>query len=70
MDIKTLIKQIMVRKHIKISNLAQICEANPRTLSNLLASKNSMRLDKLEQIADALDCDIVLQDKNTGEIYK
>lgn len=62
------IERAMIEKSINKKELAAIAGINTQSLYNSF-SKKHFSLNRLEQIAAALDCDIVLQDKKTGQIY-
>ena len=63
------IKMVMLIKDLKVGELAKKIDKNPRILSNNLY-RDSMSFKEFEKIANALNCDIVLQDKDTGVIYQ
>lgn len=68
-DGKAIIRSVMAKKNIKISTLAEMLGDNRRTLANTL-QYNKMTLNKFAEIADALGCDIVLTDRETGETFR
>lgn len=68
-DGKATIRSIMAKKNIKIGQLAQMLGDNRQTLANTM-QYNKMSLNKFASIADALGCDIVLIDRDTGENYR
>lgn len=68
-DGKATIRSIMAKKNIKIGQLAEMLGDNRQTLANTI-QYNKMSLNKFESIANALSCDIVLVDRDTGENYR
>ena len=64
------IKSILIFKDTSITDLAGKLDKSPQNLSNLL-KKDNFREKELEQIADALDCDLRIEfiDRQTGKIY-
>lgn len=62
------IKQIMIDKSIKNSELANLINMNSQALSNKLY-RDSMSYSDVEFIANALECDVRLVDRKTGKIY-
>lgn len=62
------IEHAMIEKGINKKELAAIASINTQSLYNSF-SKKQFSVDRLQKIATALDCDIVLQDKKTGQIY-
>lgn len=63
------LKKVMVDKEITQTRLAEILGKPFNTVRNTLFNDN-MRFDTLEEFADALGCDVVLRDRETGEIYR
>ena len=68
-DGKAIIRSVMAKKNIKISKLAEMLGDNRQTLANTL-QYNKMTLNKFAEIADALGCDVLLADRDTGETFK
>lgn len=69
--IKNMIKSIqyaMIDKGINKKQLAEISGINTQSLYNCF-SLNRLSMKTAKQIAAALNCEIVLQDKETGKIY-
>ena len=62
------IKTAMVVKGVKSGDLAEQLEKIPQTFYNML-NRDSMRFSEVEAIADALGCDVVLRDRETGRIF-
>jgi len=71
MDAQKLIKDILKYKHITLQGLADRAGKPYNTLRNTLygGSKN-MTCDTLEQLADALGCDVVLIDRKTRKQFR
>ena len=68
------IRMIMIDKGVKINELAVMTDKSPRTLYNTFyndeKSKNSgMTFSVASQLAEALGCEIVFRDKETGKTY-
>lgn len=68
-DGKATIRSIMAKKNVKISQLAQMLGDNRQTLANTM-QYNKMSLNKFADIANALGCDVVVVDRETGEAFK
>lgn len=69
MGAKKKIKLLLAAKGMTQSTLARKAGRSEQTLRNLL-SRDSMRYETVEQLLDAMDCDIVFRDRNTGKIYE
>lgn len=62
------IKIAMIDKNIKQKELAQLIDKDLQQLYNAL-HRDTFTTRTADQIATALNCNIVLQDKTTGKIY-
>lgn len=64
------IKSMLIYKDLTITDLAGKLNKSPQNLSNLL-KKDNFREKELEQIADALGCDLRIEfvDRQTGKIF-
>ena len=62
------IKTIMADKRIKSGRLAELIGREKQYVYNIL-NRDNMSYERVEQIADALGCDIVFRDRETGKIY-
>lgn len=62
------IKAAMLYKGIKQSEFAESLGRNPQVFYNML-TRDSMRFSEAETIADALGCNIVFRDRETGQLY-
>lgn len=62
------IKTAMVYKNVKSGYLAEKTGKTPGNFYNFL-SRDTMRFAEVEAIADALGCDVVLRDRETGQIF-
>ena len=62
------IKQAMLEKNIKISDLAEMINMKPQPLSNKLY-RDTMSYSDVEKIADALGCDVRIVDRETGKTF-
>lgn len=64
------IKSILIYKDLTITDLSTKIDKSPQNLSNLL-KKDNFREKELEQIADALNCDLKIEfiDRQTGKIF-
>lgn len=69
MEAQTLIREILKDKHITQYVLADRMERPFNTVRNMLA-RESMNVTTFSSMADALDCDVVLIDRQTGKIYR
>ena len=62
------IKSAMAYKDIKSGEIAAKLDRLPQTFYNML-NRDAMRFSEVEQIADVLGCDVVLQDRITGKTF-
>ena len=62
------IKMAMIDKGIKVSDLAEKLETDSKVLSVKL-SRDNLTGKSVEEIADALNCDVRIVDRQTGKIY-
>lgn len=69
MDGKAILKSVMARKNIKTGSLADALGYKRQTFANWF-QYNKMTLEKFSEVADYLGCDVVLIDRDTGEIYR
>lgn len=63
------LKAIMKHKKIKQAELAEITGKDSQSLRNMLYRDN-MTYATIEQLADALGCDIVFIDRKTRKQYR
>ena len=62
------IKMAMIDKNLKIADLAEKLETDSKVLSVKL-SRDNLTGKSIEEIADALNCDVRLVDRRTSKIY-
>ena len=62
------IKQAMLEKNIKVSDLAEKIGMKPQPLSTKLY-RDTMSYSDVEKIADALGCDVRIVDRATGKTF-
>lgn len=62
------IKIALIDKGLKVSDLAKYLDVDVKALSVKL-SRDNLSGTSLEQIANALDCDIRLVDRKTNKVY-
>lgn len=67
MGMNRIIKTAMLAKKVKSGELAELLGKDKQAFYNWL-SRDTMG-DKIIEVADALGCDIVLRDRETGKIY-
>lgn len=63
------LKKVMIDKEVSQTKLAELLGKPLNTVRNTFV-KDNMRFSTLEEYADILGCDVVLQDRETGEIYR
>lgn len=63
------IEHAMIDKGISKKELAELAGMNKQSLYNCF-SLGRLSLQTATRLADVLNCDIVLQDRETGKIYK
>lgn len=70
MELDKYIKKVLIDKEIKQIELAQKMGISRASLGGLI-SRNKMGIDKLEELANALDCDVKITfvDKESGQEY-
>lgn len=69
MGVNKKIKKAMIDKRMTQRQLADALGKPFNTVRNILANDN-MQTDTLERFADALNCDVVLMERTTGDIYR
>lgn len=62
------IKQVMIEKNIKVSELAEKIGMKPQPLSTKLY-RDTMSYNDVEKIAAALGCDVKIVDRETGREF-
>lgn len=68
MGLKENFRKARKSKKMKYAAIGETIGMSAQTLANTL-SRDNMRTDTAQKIADALGCDLVLIDKKTGEIF-
>ena len=65
-----IIKMILAFKNQSVSDLASKLDKSPNNMLQIL-KRDNLREKELEQIADALDCDLKIEfiDRPTGKIF-
>ena len=63
------LKAVMKHKHIKQTQLAEMTGKDLQALRNMLYRDN-MTYATIEQLADALGCDVVLIDRKTRKQFR
>ena len=69
MNAQNMVKSVLKHKHITQQELADMVGKPYNTLRNILYGKN-MTCETLEQLADALGCDVVLIDRKTRKQFR
>lgn len=64
-----MLKSVMKRKKITQFTLAELLGKPYNTVRNTLVADN-MKMENFKEYADVLGCDVVLFDRETGEIYR
>lgn len=67
-DAKKQIKNILTDKDVSISELADKINMKPASLSSKLY-RNTMKYNDVVALADALNCDVCIIDRDTKKIY-
>ena len=62
------IKQVMIEKNIKVSELAEKIGMKSQPLSNKLF-RDTMSYSDVEKIAAAMGCDVKIVDRETGREF-
>ena len=68
MGISKNIKIAMLEKNLKVGDVAARLNMDPKVLSVKL-SRDTMNIKSIEQIADCINCEVVLRDRETGQIF-
>ncbi len=70
MELDKYIKKVLIDKDIKQIDLAEKMGISRASLGGLI-SRNKMGIDKLEELANALDCDVKITfvDRENGKEY-
>ena len=69
MDITRTIKKILTDKGLGINEFAHMIDRSPQTIYNMFY-RQSVSCRTLETWLDALNCDLAIIDRETGEIYE
>lgn len=62
-------KKVLIDRDMTQADLAQVLGLSFNTVRNTLY-KDNMKFDTMVKWADVLGCDVVLIDRDTGEIYR
>ena len=62
------IKKTMIEKGIKPGAVADMLGQDKQVFYNKI-SRDTMKYNDVEKIADALGCDVVFKDRETGKTY-
>lgn len=70
MELDKYIKKVLIDKEVKQVELAEKLGISRASLGGLI-SRNKMGVDKLEELANALNCELKISfiDKDTGKEY-
>lgn len=70
MELDKYIKKVLIDKDVKQIDLAEKMGISRASLGGLI-SRNKMGIDKLEELANALDCDVKITfvDRENGKEY-
>lgn len=68
------IRSIMAAKGIKINTLAEVMGKSPQTVYNTFqndekSKRSGMTFEVVAEMLDALNCDIVFRDRETGKEF-
>lgn len=63
------IKQILIDKHMNITQYAELLEKPKRTVVNTFMTDN-FRVSNLLTYLDRLDCELIVRDMDNGREYK
>lgn len=63
------IKQILIDKHMNITQYAELLEKPKRTVVNTFMTDN-FRISTLLTYLDRLDCELIVRDIDNGREYK
>ena len=64
-----IINMAVASKKITQKELAERCGMPTQSLYNMLG-RNTLTVKSLQTLADAIGCDVVLKDRETGKIYE
>lgn len=68
MIVRKKLRQICLDKDMDLSDVAEKFGITAESFY-VKMSRNTMKINDVEKMADALDCDIVFRDRKTGKIY-
>lgn len=68
MIVRNKLRMICLDKNMMLSDVAKKYGITERAFY-VKMSRNTMKINDVEKMADALDCDIVFRDRKTGKIY-
>lgn len=68
------LKSIMAAKNIKINAVAKTLGKSPQTIYNTFqndekSKRSGMTFEIVEEMANALGCDVIFRDRETGKEY-
>lgn len=67
-NIKNSIRRARKGKEMTLEELSVLCCENYQVLANKICRDN-MTISNVEKIANAMNCDVVFLDRETGEVY-
>ena len=71
MTVKDIIRKMLTRRKMTQTDLADVAGfKNQSNIAMILKNGNTMRLESLLRMADALDCDVLIRDNWTEETFK
>lgn len=68
-EVKRTLKSIMVKKNIKLGQLATMLDAEPVQTSVWFARDDGQSIEKIIKAAELMGCTMAFIDKETGAVY-
>lgn len=62
------LKAAMKDKKIRVEDLSEMVDKPMQTIYNMMY-RDTMKFNQVEIYAEALGCEVVLRDKETGKVY-
>ena len=68
LDVKQAVKILTIKRHIKVSDLADALEMTPQSLSNWMYRSDSPKVNTADRVLEHLDCRLAIVDNKTNKI--
>ena len=70
MELRDILKKMMTRRKMTQADVAEAAGfKNQSNVSMILKSGNRMKIENLLRMTEALNCDLVIRDNESGELF-